>query len=350
MASPVQLRQSILLITPPVRTEDDLLRRALPVVGDVEEIADLVEQPGLPLLSRDVLPEDDHAVVLATLRRTVAELGDVLGAQAQCLEGAPADDRVLDVVRPPSLPTALRLRRPRPFQLPPCLRGQILGNRLEVWQRVVSEYKADAAVVVPAVEMCTLRERSVPAQQDAAEAAPETDLQGAIDLLRGPFVGGAVSRAVDDAENFAGVGQGQDQGVIAPGAVVGDVHTRFAVAQGRDQRPISVDDGTLEELIVLTGPDPDADVVENVEQDADVACAESPTEVSRGGRVGNTAGAQGVEENLVVAPQFDVLETGPFTEGVVGEVEDMVGLVEGKMDFEQVQPLIDGLDESNFTC
>src|SRR5579864_4924067 len=108
MASPVQLGQDVFLIAPPVGTEDNLLRRALPVVGDVEEIADLVEQPRLPLLSRDVLAEDDHAVVPAALRRTVAELGDVLGAQAQCLEGAPADDRVLDVVRPPSLPTALR--------------------------------------------------------------------------------------------------------------------------------------------------------------------------------------------------------------------------------------------------
>jgi hypothetical protein len=38
--------------------------------------------------------------------------------------------------------------------------------------------------------------------------------------------------------------------------------------------------------------------------------AEAPAEVARRGGVRDAAGADGVEEGFVVAPQFDVLQTG----------------------------------------
>jgi hypothetical protein len=60
-----------------------------------------------------------------------------------------------------------------------------------------------------------------------------------------------------------------------------------------------------------------------------VGLGEAAAEVAGGGRVGDAAGAQGVEEDLVVAPQLDVLQAGPLAERVVGEVEDVVGFVEG---------------------
>src|SRR5438046_10305731 len=59
----------------------------------------------------------------------------------------------------------------------------------------------------------------------------------------------------------------------------------------------------------------------------------------------DTAGAQGIEEHLVVAAQLDVLQTGAVAQGVVGEVEDVIRLVKGQVDLEQAQPVVDGVDE-----
>src|SRR4051812_39921472 len=45
---------------------------------------------------------------------------------------------------------------------------------------------------------------------------------------------------------------------------------------------------------------------------------------------------------FVVAAEFDVLEAGAVAEGVVGDVEDVVGLVVGQVDLQEVEPLVDG--------
>src|SRR5262249_46116333 len=120
MTAAVQLRNEILLITALIRREHDLRRRPLPVIGDEEEVPDLVEQPRLPLLARDVLAEHDHAIVLATLQGTVAELGELFRLQTQRLVPTRTHDRVLDVFGPPP---QLIARAPRPLQGSPCLRG-----------------------------------------------------------------------------------------------------------------------------------------------------------------------------------------------------------------------------------
>ena len=49
------------------------------------------------------------------------------------------------------------------------------------------------------------------------------------------------------------------------------------------------------------------------------AGVEAAAEVAGGGRVGDAAGAEGVEEDLVVAAQFEVLQAGAVAQGVVGE-------------------------------
>jgi len=72
---------------------------------------------------------------------------------------------------------------------------------------------------------------------------------------------------------------------------------------------------------------------------------EAPAEIAGRGRIGNAAGTQGVEEDLVVAAQFDVLQTGAVAQGVVSEVEDVIRLVVGQVDLEQVQVPVDGLGE-----
>ena len=75
---------------------------------------------------------------------------------------------------------------------------------------------------------------------------------------RGALVRGPVAGAVDDAEHLAGVGQRNDQRVITPGAVVGDVDALLAAGAGGDEGAVGVDDGLVEEVGRLLFPDLDA--------------------------------------------------------------------------------------------
>ena len=87
-------------------------------------------------------------------------------------------------------------------------------------------------------------------------------------------------------------------------------------------------------------------VVEDVEQRVDILGLEASAEIASGGRIGNARGSEGVEEDLVLAAQFEILQTGAVAERVVGQVEDVVGFVIGKMKLEQMEPLVDGVDEA----
>ena len=73
---------------------------------------------------------------------------------------------------------------------------------------------------------------------------------------------------------------------------------------------------------------------------------EAAAEVAGRGRIGDAAGAEGIEEDFVVAAQFDVLQTGAVAQGVVGEVEHVIGFVIRQMDLEQVQAAVDGVDQA----
>ena len=99
-------------------------------------------------------------------------------------------------------------------------------------------------------------------------------------------------------------------GVIAPGAVVGDVHALLALAGGLDQGAVHVEEGLVEEGRGLAGPDLQARVVDDVEQRLNAVRGKAATEVAGRGGIGDAAGAQGVEEDLVVAAQFEVLQAG----------------------------------------
>ena len=80
------------------------------------------------------------------------------------------------------------------------------------------------------------------------------------------------------------------------------------------------------------------------------AFVEAAAEVAGGGRVGNPLGAQGVEEDLVVASQFDVFQPSAVAQGVVGQVQHVIRLVIGHVDFQQVQAAVDGVDQSDLLC
>ena len=219
---------------------------------------------------------------------------------------------------------------------------------MQVGHGVVAEEEAHARVGVPAVEVLGLREVGVAAQQHAGGSRPRKQTARPRSTSRGrAFVRGPVARAVDEAQHLAGVGQGHDQRVIAPGAVVGDVHALLALAGGLDQRAVHVDDGLVEERRPAARPRPCRRVSSKMSCRVSMSSArEAAAEVAGGGGIGDAACAQGVEEDLVVAAQFEVLQAGAVAQGVVGEVEDVVGLVIGQMDLEQVQAVVDGVDQA----
>jgi hypothetical protein len=69
------------------------------------------------------------------------------------------------------------------------------------------------------------------------------------------------------------------------------------------------------------------DLVDGILQIDDVGAGEAPTEVAGGRGIGDALGTQGIQERLIVAPLVDVFEAGAVAQGVVGDVQDMVGLV-----------------------
>ena len=127
---------------------------------------------------------------------------------------------------------------------------------LRVGVGVDAEDEADVAGGVPAVEVLGLGEVGVAPQEDPAEAGPAAEGDGLVEVDVGPLVRGAVAAAVDQVERLGGVGQRDQQGVIAPGAVVGDVDALLALGVGADEGAVGVEDRLVEEGGGLLGPDP----------------------------------------------------------------------------------------------
>jgi hypothetical protein len=92
-------------------------------------------------------------------------------------------------------------------------------------------------------------------------------------------------------------------------------------------------------------PDPQPRLIDGVHQGEDIGLGEATAEVAGGGRVRDAIGAQGVEVDLVIAPQFEVLDAQAAGEDVEGDVQDMVGFVVGPMLLEEMKLAVDLLDE-----
>ena len=345
----LELGQQVFLVTTIVGRKHQLLGRRLEVVGDVEEVAvtPFVKQDQLALGGENIFSQHDHAVGVSTSRGAIGELGDVFGLQAEGLELPFADDQVLDVG---GLATRLgvNLVAWRAGQRFPGIFREILGHGDEVGHGVVAEDEVDTAIVVPAIEVLGLGEIGVAAQEGAAKTGAETEFEGLVELGGGAFVRRAIAGTIEQGQDLAGVGQGQDERMITPGAVIGDVRAFFAFAGGFDERAVGIENSSVEEGRRLLGPHLETAVVDGIEQVADVVGgSEATAEIAGGGGVGGAGCAQGVEEDFIVAAQFKILQTGAVAQGVVGEIKDVIGFMIGQMDFEQVQSAIDGLGESD---
>ena len=104
---------------------------------------------------------------------------------------------------------------------------------------------------------------------------------------------------------------------------------------------------SVEELGRLLGPDPQPRLIDGVHQGQDVGLGEAAAEVPCGGGVGDALGAQGVEIDLVVASQFEVLDAVAAGQDVEGDVEDVVGFVIGEMALEEMEVAVDVADQAD---
>src|SRR5208283_1795613 len=156
---------------------------------------------------------------------------------------------------------------------------------------------------------------------------------------------GAVAATIDQVERLGGVGQRDQERMITPGTVVSDINALFALGVGADEGTVGVQDGFLEKLGWLLGPDSQPRLIDSVHQSHDVLLGEATAEIPGCGGVGDTHGAQSVEINLVVAPQFEMLDFLAAGQDVIGDIQDMVGLVIGQMPFEEMEIAVDIADQ-----
>ena len=89
------------------------------------------------------------------------------------------------------------------------------------------------------------------------------------------------------------------------------------------------------------------DSIDGVHQGEDIGLGEAAAEVAGGGGVGDALGAQGIEVDLVVAPQFEVFDPLAAGEDVEGDVQDMVGFVIGQMPLEEMEVAVDVADQAD---
>src|SRR5262249_50790227 len=99
----------------------------------------------------------------------------------------------------------------------------------------------------------------------------------------------------------------------------------------------------------LAAPDLQTGVVDDVEQRLNAVPGKAAAEVPRRGGVGDTARAQGVQHDLVVAEQFQVLQAGAAAQRQIGQREHVVRFVIGQVDLQQLQAPVDGVDEAEPT-
>jgi hypothetical protein len=96
-----------------------------------------------------------------------------------------------------------------------------------------------------------LAELGIAPEGDLLEPGPAAEGGGLVEVDVGVLVGGAVAAAVDQIQRLGGVGQRDDQRVVPPGAVIGDIDALLATAAAGSQRAVGVEEGLVEEVVGL---------------------------------------------------------------------------------------------------
>ena len=223
MHAALELGDQVLLITAVIGREHHVLGRHVAVVGDVEEVAILLEQPHLPLVGRQSLAEDDHPIALLAGNRLIVELGDHLFEQMDRLEASLSDDLRLDPFGLLAGRCLDRVSR-RSFQETVRFGRQLVGPGLEDVVGRISEDEADVPRIVPGIQVRGLGDRRavprqdlivpriqilvlgdprVSPQQDLAEAGPNAQRDRLVQVLAGPLLRRAIAAAIEQVQGFA---------------------------------------------------------------------------------------------------------------------------------------------------
>ena len=133
--------------------------------------------------------------------------------------------------------------------------------------------------------------------------------------------------------------------MVAPNALVGQVHPFLASTLGAGNRAVSLQNSVLKEGLGLLLPDEQAFFIDNAHERVNVLGLKPPEEIAGGSGIGDTLRPQGVEIVFIVAEQFQVLQAGPAGQNVIGETEHMVRLMVGEVTFEQMEFAVDGVCE-----
>jgi hypothetical protein len=294
----------------------------------------------------DVLTDHDHAILGSACCGPVRELSNFFGLQAQGCEFVFAHDGVFAIGRAFA---GLRFRfgSLTTMQGLPSVFRQKLGDIDQVGFGIETENEADAAIVVPAVEMFGLREIGIATEENLTKTGAEASAASSIQSLGGAFMGRTVARPIDETHDFAGVGERDEQRMIPPHTLVIDADALFVFGVGRHHGAVRVEDGAVKKATGLLPPDADANVVIYVLEGVDVGDIETSAEVTCGSGIGDALSPEGVEEVDVIAAKFDVLEAIAIAEGVVGEVEDVVGFVVRHVNLQEMKLQVNGVDEAD---
>ena len=157
----------------------------------------------------------------------------------------------------------------------------------------------------------------------------------------------AVGGAVQEVQGLLGVGQRDDQRVIAPLTVVADVHPVLALTGCRCDRSIGIKDRLLEERRLLLLPDLQARFIDRLHQRQNLIFPlEAPAKVPGRGGVRDPLRADRVQIGFVVAEQFQMIQTCPAGQPVVRDVHHVIALVIRQVNLEKMQMFVDGIDQS----
>ncbi|MDP7572911.1 MAG: hypothetical protein QF391_15020, partial [Myxococcota bacterium] len=179
----LELLDQVLLVAAVVGFEDHLCGGEAPVVGDVEEVAYLVEESLLATLNRQVLSQNHDAVGPVAGGGAVVELRQVLGAQPNILVPLGANDLLLDALRAGATLVLLdKGALGAALQFLVVGVGKIASLRREVLPRIVAEDKADP-LLGPAVEVLGLGEVCVASEQDVDKAGATAQSDGLVQIV-----------------------------------------------------------------------------------------------------------------------------------------------------------------------
>ena len=145
-----------------------------------------------------------------------------------------------------------------------------------------------------------------------------------------------VAGTVDQIEHFVGVRQGDGKRCITPNPFVRKGHATLALPESRRNCAVRIDKGLSQKAPRLLSPNPLSHRVGDLHQIENVDLLKATGEVPAGGRVRNALSAQTIEEGLIIAPQFNILQPHSLQQRIVSQIQDMVALMIGQMFLKQV--------------